>query len=279
MNKEQLTEKEKEELLKELYLLNGFERAYQEFDYPDLIQWVDNFLRTNRKAATKDLQETLKQCTLTNRAYSEKVNRLENELSKAKEEKELINKIASDYADKVTDLTRVYAKKVIQVNELTEQNKALTKLIVDISKVGGFPMTEESGEVCFRIKKVVEGEKLLQDSKSEEPKYKNPICKGCWSLGNNCKTCEKCIDTKPAIQPLREGKTKSLNKASTGQGRQAPPPKPITDQVKEQSEWISVEEEIKQVLIRLSNFPETLDEEIEVIDTILRSYQLNKKEN
>lgn len=27
--------------------------------------------------------------------------------------------------------------------------------------------------------------------------YKGPICRGSWSLGNNCKTCERCIDTKP----------------------------------------------------------------------------------
>lgn len=28
--------------------------------------------------------------------------------------------------------------------------------------------------------------------------YKGPVCKGCWSLGNNCKICEKCIATKPS---------------------------------------------------------------------------------
>lgn len=26
--------------------------------------------------------------------------------------------------------------------------------------------------------------------------YREAICKGSWQLGNNCKTCEKCLDTK-----------------------------------------------------------------------------------
>lgn len=30
--------------------------------------------------------------------------------------------------------------------------------------------------------------------------YKNPVCRGCWSLGNNCKICEKCIDTRETKQ-------------------------------------------------------------------------------
>lgn len=29
-------------------------------------------------------------------------------------------------------------------------------------------------------------------------KYKNPVCRGCWSLGNNCGHCERCIETKPS---------------------------------------------------------------------------------
>lgn len=28
-------------------------------------------------------------------------------------------------------------------------------------------------------------------------KYKNSVCKGAWELGNNCKTCERCIETNP----------------------------------------------------------------------------------
>jgi hypothetical protein len=27
--------------------------------------------------------------------------------------------------------------------------------------------------------------------------YKNPVCRGCWALGNNCGTCERCVETKP----------------------------------------------------------------------------------
>jgi membrane-bound lytic murein transglycosylase len=25
--------------------------------------------------------------------------------------------------------------------------------------------------------------------------YKNPVCKGSWQFGNNCKTCERCVET------------------------------------------------------------------------------------
>lgn len=28
-------------------------------------------------------------------------------------------------------------------------------------------------------------------------KYKNPVCRGVWALNNNCKTCERCIETRP----------------------------------------------------------------------------------
>jgi hypothetical protein len=24
------------------------------------------------------------------------------------------------------------------------------------------------------------------------------VCKGSWQLGNNCKTCKRCLDTKPS---------------------------------------------------------------------------------
>lgn len=27
--------------------------------------------------------------------------------------------------------------------------------------------------------------------------YKNPVCKGSWQIGNNCKTCERCVETDP----------------------------------------------------------------------------------
>ena len=27
--------------------------------------------------------------------------------------------------------------------------------------------------------------------------YTKPVCRGAWALGNNCKTCEKCIATRP----------------------------------------------------------------------------------
>lgn len=33
-----------------------------------------------------------------------------------------------------------------------------------------------------------------------EPKYKNPVCRGCWQLGNNCGTCERCLETRPPTQ-------------------------------------------------------------------------------
>lgn len=27
--------------------------------------------------------------------------------------------------------------------------------------------------------------------------YKNAVCRGSWQLGNNCKTCERCVETNP----------------------------------------------------------------------------------
>jgi hypothetical protein len=32
--------------------------------------------------------------------------------------------------------------------------------------------------------------------------YKNPVCRGCWTLGNNCGTCERCIETRPTPKPI-----------------------------------------------------------------------------
>lgn len=32
-------------------------------------------------------------------------------------------------------------------------------------------------------------------------KYKNPVCRGCWALGNNCGRCERCIETRPSAPP------------------------------------------------------------------------------
>jgi hypothetical protein len=31
--------------------------------------------------------------------------------------------------------------------------------------------------------------------------YKNPVCRGCWAFGNNCGSCERCIETKPVVTP------------------------------------------------------------------------------
>ncbi len=31
--------------------------------------------------------------------------------------------------------------------------------------------------------------------------YKNPVCRGSWAFGNNCGKCERCIETKPKIEP------------------------------------------------------------------------------
>lgn len=31
--------------------------------------------------------------------------------------------------------------------------------------------------------------------------YKNAVCRGSWALRNNCRTCERCIETRPANEP------------------------------------------------------------------------------
>lgn len=38
-------------------------------------------------------------------------------------------------------------------------------------------------------------------------KYKGPVCRGCWQLGNNCKICERCIETKPTTLATRTDAT------------------------------------------------------------------------
>lgn len=35
--------------------------------------------------------------------------------------------------------------------------------------------------------------------KTTSATYKGPVCRGDWSLGNNCKICERCIATRPAM--------------------------------------------------------------------------------
>ena len=46
-------------------------------------------------------------------------------------------------------------------------------------------------------------------------KYSGPICRGSWALGNNCKVCARCLETKPkqakanpmtTIEPTRRDK-------------------------------------------------------------------------
>ena len=32
--------------------------------------------------------------------------------------------------------------------------------------------------------------------------YKRPVCRGSWQFGNNCKTCERCIETRPDKAPM-----------------------------------------------------------------------------
>lgn len=46
--------------------------------------------------------------------------------------------------------------------------------------------------------------KWVYKEQQMEKKYKGAVCKGCWSLGNNCGVCEKCLDTKP--EEVRDGK-------------------------------------------------------------------------
>lgn len=53
-------------------------------------------------------------------------------------------------------------------------------------------MTDEQPE-----RWAVELTAAMQDERGKAG-YKGPVCKGCWSLGNNCKICERCIATKPA---------------------------------------------------------------------------------
>ncbi len=43
--------------------------------------------------------------------------------------------------------------------------------------------------------------------------YKGPVCRGSWSLGNNCKVCERCIATKPTAMTDR---TKALDELIAG---------------------------------------------------------------
>lgn len=40
--------------------------------------------------------------------------------------------------------------------------------------------------------------------------YKGKICKGSWSFGNNCKTCEKCVDTNPFVNKPTEDSVKQM---------------------------------------------------------------------
>ena len=34
----------------------------------------------------------------------------------------------------------------------------------------------------------------------EPKKYRGITCRGSWEFGNNCKTCQRCIETKPVSQ-------------------------------------------------------------------------------
>lgn len=40
--------------------------------------------------------------------------------------------------------------------------------------------------------------------------YKGAVCRGCWALGNNCGSCERCIATKPDMSLAYEGAREDL---------------------------------------------------------------------
>jgi len=41
--------------------------------------------------------------------------------------------------------------------------------------------------------------------------YKGAVCRGCWALGNNCGSCERCIATKPDMSLAYEGAREDLD--------------------------------------------------------------------
>lgn len=57
--------------------------------------------------------------------------------------------------------------------------------------------------------------------KTTSATYKGPVCRGDWSLGNNCKICERCIATQPAMTITQEALEKAIILAlSTHSGQQ-----------------------------------------------------------
>jgi len=64
-----------------------------------------------------------------------------------------------------------------------------------VLRIGGHNMFDELKE--FKGKWCMLKVKLKE--KEVRKVYEGKVCKGSWDFGNNCKTCEKCKDTKPSF--------------------------------------------------------------------------------
>lgn len=73
--------------------------------------------------------------------------------------------------------------------EIMDRQKLITQLFIGkVSDVLGVDKT-------MQLLKEAKDEFIKHDIVQVKPKK---VCKGSWLIGNNCKTCKKCLDTKPS---------------------------------------------------------------------------------
>jgi hypothetical protein len=78
-----------------------------------------------------------------------------------------------------------------------ELDKAKLQEVVE--KIAYQQTAEDQADDLFNkmgiLNKYVQEQLTLTDVVQAKPEK---VCKGSWQIGNNCKTCKRCLDTKPS---------------------------------------------------------------------------------
>lgn len=118
--------------------------------------------------------------------------------------KKLVYEFDGALTVETADARAIVIRNVVQVvqdflNSTTDKSEILELTdIVDECIDNSYTTTYMSNSMGIDLNAVVPGvhtETVVPIKKI----YKGPVCRGSWKLNNNCKTCERCRDTRPSV--------------------------------------------------------------------------------